>query len=241
MWIGPEWREKQYPGWPHKMVCNIHSNIRRYVWDIVKDINNETKLMHIFPAEMALATLQGFQIPASTPPITLSLSYSEQLDSPYPSAPIFPQYIKAEKTHPLYSASPQQLFSWFRSAGPLVEVRASVDVGQGGLTCTVQYWEESHAKFARDNSGNLHTALRAMPAFRLRIFDPWDLYCSVRCNANAIDRSMFSCDQRFQALGPSFKVKDIDEHFAQVRKAQKSLASVSIDHSLCYQFGPIIE
>jgi hypothetical protein len=130
---------------------------------------------------MALATLQGTIVPETNPPFALRLSHSPMLLSAAPPSPLFPQFVYSDhQRHPLLSASAQDLFKWFRSAGPLAEVRINVDVGRQGLVCVVQYWDEGHAKYAQKNCCKLHTALEAMPAFTLRTYNPCDLYCGVR-------------------------------------------------------------
>jgi hypothetical protein len=131
---------------------------------------------------MALATLQGAIVPGTNPPFALQLSHSHLLLSTSPESPLFPQFVYADnKEHLLFSASAQDLFKWFRSAGPLVEIRVNLDVGRQGLVCAVQYWDKGHAKYAQNNCCKLHMVLEAMSPFTLRTYDPHNLYCSVRC------------------------------------------------------------
>jgi hypothetical protein len=133
-------------------------------------------------AEMALATLQGTIIPETDPPFALKLTHSHMLQGAAPPFPLFPQFVYTDnKEHPLLHVSAQDIFKWFRSAGPLAEIRVNLDVGRQGLVCAVQYWDEDHAKYAHMNCRKLHTALEAMPAFTLRTYDPCSLHCTVRC------------------------------------------------------------
>jgi hypothetical protein len=133
-------------------------------------------------AEMALVTLQGAIVPETSPPFALKLSHSPMLPSPVPPFPLFPQFVHSDyRGHPLLSASAQDLFKWFRSAGPLAEIGINVDVGRQDPVCVVQYWDEDHARYAQINCRKLHMALEAMPAFTLRTYDPCNLYCAVRC------------------------------------------------------------
>ena len=135
----------------------------------------------VISAEMALATLQGVIVPGFSPEFALRLSHSPTLEIASPQSPLFPQFIHSDVAgHPLRNASAQDVFRWFRSAGPLAEVRVGLNVGRRGPVCSVQYWDEDHAKYARSNCRTLHMVLEAMPAFALRTYDPCNLYCAVR-------------------------------------------------------------
>jgi hypothetical protein len=112
---------------------------------------------------MALATLQGMIVPETNPPLALTLSHSHVLLSAAPPSPLFPQFVYVtDMEHPLFSASAQDIFKWFRSAGPLAEIHVNLDVNRRGLVCVLQYWDEDHAKYAQNNCCKLHTALEAM-------------------------------------------------------------------------------
>ena len=130
---------------------------------------------------MALATLQGATVPGQSPPFALTLSHSPSLDAPYSSHRLLPQFVKgsASSYHTLYGASAQDLFSWFRSAGPLASVQANVKVGHAHPTCILEYWDEKHAQYARENCRMMHPELAQMKPFSLRTFDPSSLFCAV--------------------------------------------------------------
>lgn len=131
-------------------------------------------------AEMALATLQGVQVPGANPPIALALSHAPELSVAAPPLPLLSQFVQSDLVdHPLRKASPQDVFRWFRGSGPLVSVRTDVDVGHKNRTCVIEHWEEEHAIYAKTQRKSLHAALKAMPGFTLRIFDPCNLYCAV--------------------------------------------------------------
>lgn len=132
-------------------------------------------------AEMALATLQNIEIPGVEPPYSLQLSHSPQIAPSVPSKPLFPQYVKSKiLNHPIQLCTPQKLFQWFRHAGPLVYVRVGVDLGFAERTCIFEYWDDVHAAYAQTHCRSLHTSLRGMKPFFLRIIVPTNLTCSVR-------------------------------------------------------------
>lgn len=134
-------------------------------------------------AEMALATLQGVAVPRTSPPFFLELSFSPILSTDTTYDPLFPQYVRNSgretEVHPAQQASAQDVFTWFRHAGPLVSVHVNEDVGWTHPTCIVQYWHAPNAQFARLNCKTLHPALEEMPPFALRTYDPRNLYCAV--------------------------------------------------------------
>lgn len=134
-------------------------------------------------AEMALAPLQGVAVPRTDPPFFLELYPSPNLSTAVPYDPLFPQYVRYSsheiELHPAQRASAQDVFTWFRRAGPLVSVHVVEDVGWTHPTCIVQYWHASDAQYARSNCRTLHPALREMPPFELRTYDPRKLYCAV--------------------------------------------------------------
>ena len=136
---------------------------------------------HVLLAEMALATLQGLPVPGVEPPWHLSLSHSATLESPFPEKPLCAQFVKSiQGVHPLYSATAQEIFRWFRNAGPLVFVRVNVDVGYPQKTCLMEYWKEEDAQFAMENTRILHSGLKNKPAFNLRTITLWSVLCTVR-------------------------------------------------------------
>ncbi|KIP03990.1 hypothetical protein PHLGIDRAFT_214007 [Phlebiopsis gigantea 11061_1 CR5-6] len=127
-----------------------------------------------YHAEMALATLHGLSIPNLDPPWTLALSHTFSLDSPFPKEMLCGQsVVHSTKDHPIRSASAQDLFSWFRVAGPLVSVQAGVDVGYRNPTFIIQYWDEKHAQFALRKARQMHDTLKNMPPFILHTVVPW--------------------------------------------------------------------
>lgn len=132
-------------------------------------------------AEMALATLQGALIPDILPPFHLTLSHTSMLGSSLPNERILPQFLKgAPKAHNiLYSVSPQDVFTWFRPAGPLVSVRVRVGLGFAYPTCILEYWDENHARYARIHSRVLHPALADLKPFDLHTYDPSTITCTV--------------------------------------------------------------
>lgn len=129
---------------------------------------------------MAFTTLQGAAMDAVEPPVIFILSHSPDLAKSSPEHRLLPQFVQSDKIyHPLRSATAQQLFRWFRSAGPLASVQTDVDIGREHRTCVVEYWEEEHANHARLHCGSLTTEFKTMPAFSLRTYDPCNLYCTV--------------------------------------------------------------
>lgn len=132
-------------------------------------------------AEMALATLQGALIPDILPPFHLTLSHTSMLGSSLPNERILPQFAKGTpKAHSILSSvSPQTIFTWFRPAGPLVSVRVRVDLGFAYRTCTLEYWDENYARYARIHSRVLHPALADLKPFDLHTYDPTTLTCTV--------------------------------------------------------------
>lgn len=139
---------------------------------------------------MALATLQGSEIPGVSPPFILVLSHSPDLESALPSHRLFPQFIHADKPeHPIRNASAQDIFRWFRPAGPLVSVHVDVGIGRERRTAAVEYWDEGHANYARFNCKTLNATLKVMPALSLRTFNPLNLYCAVRRHKSFLRRT----------------------------------------------------
>lgn len=132
---------------------------------------------------MALATLQGAEVPGSNPPFFLEMCSSPDSIRAAPSRPLSPLYIKYSghetQVHPTQQASAQDIFTWFRRAGPLVSVRVNEDLGWPHPTCVLQYWQIPHAQYARLNCNTLHPALGGMPPFALRVYHPRNLYCAV--------------------------------------------------------------
>ena len=120
---------------------------------------------------MALATLNGLPVPNMDPPWTLMLSHSSSLESAFPKEPLCAQFVKVpSKDHVLLNATAQDVFCWFRSAGPLVTVQTNVDVGYPNRTCVVQYWDEEHALSALTKPRSLHHSFEAVSQFTLRSF-----------------------------------------------------------------------
>ena len=132
-------------------------------------------------AEMALATLNGLPVPNTDPPWVLTLSHSSSLESAFPKKPLCAQFVKApSKSHVLLNATAQDIFRWFRSAGPLVMIQTNVDVGYPNRTCVVQYWNEEHALTALTKPRSLHSIFTDLPQFTLRTFAQCSVLGSVR-------------------------------------------------------------
>ena len=130
---------------------------------------------------MALATLQGAVVPGVKPEFHLRLSHASVLSNSLPEERLFPQFIlgTTRTYNILSSASAQDVFTWFRPAGPLVSVRAQVPVGRAHPTCILEYWDENHARYARVHCRVLHPALAALKPFDLQTYDPTALICTV--------------------------------------------------------------
>lgn len=152
----------------------------------------------LFEAEMALATLQGVPVPNVRPPWVLMLSHSASLDSALPTEPLCAQFVKAGASggiHGLHLATTQQIFRWFRAAGPLVSVRTNLDVGYSHRTCVLEYWHAEDADFARRRCHGFHATLRKMEPFTLRTIA---LHSVLASN-----------------MGPTFKVSDVQTMFGR--------------------------
>ena len=161
---------------------------------------------------MALATLNGLPIPHLDPPWNLQLSHSSSLDTALPTEALCAQFAKSSaKTHPLLEANAQDIFRWFRPVGPLVTVRADVDVGYPKRTCVIQYWDEKHATAAFKSPQGLHPDLLNMPQFVLRTFAPCSVFVSVsQCFESPLPPSHSFSRQN---LGSNFHLPDVDELF----------------------------
>ena len=130
---------------------------------------------------MALATLQGTLVTDVKPPWKMVLSHSPTLEPSLPSQRIFSQYIRLNGIpyNLTEGVTPQRVFRWFRSAGPLVSVRTNVDVGYAQRAIVLEFWNEAHAKLARKLKNAVHADLRNILEFSLRTFDPYTLHCTV--------------------------------------------------------------
>lgn len=138
--------------------------------------------LKVAPAEMALATLQGVQIPGAFPPLRLVLSHTADPEQMGSQSTLYPQFIKfsdANKPHILRNTSAQEVFRWFRNAGPLASVKVAEDVGNSQKTCILQYYKEEHARFAQSKCNLIHSALKSTGEFSLRTFIPNCLIISV--------------------------------------------------------------
>lgn len=119
-------------------------------------------------AEMALATLNGSYIPSLDPPWVLKLSHTPSLASPLPEEPLCAQaVVQRKKESVLQTASAQELFEWFRVAGPLVSVQTNVKLRFQKPCCVVQYWNEKDALFALRHARYMHPVLKSAPWFML--------------------------------------------------------------------------
>jgi hypothetical protein len=132
---------------------------------------------------MALVTLQGTFIPNVEPPFRMVLSHSPGLQSALPPLRLYNQYVKIDglPASIMESATCQQIFKWFRPAGPLVSVRKDVNIGYQQRATVLEYWRSEYANAARTKKNALHEDMQNMPAFTLRTFDPSNLYCAVCC------------------------------------------------------------
>ena len=129
---------------------------------------------------MALATLNGAPVPGMIPPWTLTLSHKSSLDSALPKEPLCAQFVKfSSGSHPLQRATAQEIFRWFRPAGPLVLVQTGVDVGYPNEIPVIQYWHEEHALRAHHEPRKLSPVLSTMPPFTLRTIAQWCILASV--------------------------------------------------------------
>lgn len=163
---------------------------------------------------MALATLQGTLVPGGIP-WTLTLSHTESLDGILPERPVCAQFVKTSATkivHDLKTASAQQLFRYFRSAGPLVFVHTDVDVGYKYRTCVLEYWNAEDAGYARMHCQWLHPAMGNMQPFMLSTFSPH----SVMCTVSAPLIVLVSCSPAIQHLGKFFRKTDVQSTFGEV-------------------------
>lgn len=131
----------------------------------------------VYHAEMALATVQGLEIPGTTPPCVLTLSHTTSLDGILPQLPIVAQYVRPSfsEPHPLQAASAQQLFEYYRPAGPLFLIHTNFDVGHGRRTCVIEFWDIQDAGTAEAQRHGLHPALHTVAAYNLRAFYPYGI------------------------------------------------------------------
>ncbi|KIP03988.1 hypothetical protein PHLGIDRAFT_213976 [Phlebiopsis gigantea 11061_1 CR5-6] len=160
------------------------------------------KFSDVYHAEMALATLNGVPVPNMDPPWNLTLSHTASLANALPTEPLCAQFVKASAgIHALRQSTAQDVFRWFRSAGPLVMVRTDVDVGYPQRTCMVQYWHETHASSALHHPRDLHIVLQKMPAFVLRTF--------AQCSVLVLN------------IGRNFQSADIKEVFGKFANVQR--------------------
>ena len=132
-------------------------------------------------AEMALATLHDTPVLVENSIYTLKLSHSPTLEDPLPEIRLCPQLIKGESDghHLLYDASLQDVFTWFRQAGPLVSVKRGATVEPNQSTCVVEYWKAEHAEYAQEHCRTMHPSLAKLKPFDLRAYYPSKLVCSV--------------------------------------------------------------
>ena len=99
-------------------------------------------LIPSFPAETALATLQGSSIPGLSPPVVLVLSPYPPTTPPTPLPPpsAAPRLVK----HLPPNYTDHQLFDLFRPFGALASARAQTGFGQD--TGLVEFWREEDAR-----------------------------------------------------------------------------------------------
>lgn len=130
---------------------------------------------NVASAEMALATLQGVDVPNVSPPFRLALSHTAELDQTDPQDTLYSQFVKLRdpnKPHVLQDATAQEVFRWFRNAGPLASVKVEQDVGYPQKTCVIRYYKEEHARFAQSKCNLIHSVMKITEVFTLRTFMP---------------------------------------------------------------------
>ncbi|GJE92592.1 hypothetical protein PsYK624_087470 [Phanerochaete sordida] len=135
----------------------------------------------LYHAEMALATVQSLQIPGISPPCLLTISPTLTLVGILPPKPIVVLYVKPSFSGPhtsLQAASAQQLFEYFRPAGPLALVHTDIDVGAERRTCAVEYWDLDDAQYAVNQRHSLHSALQRVPGYTLCPVYPYGVLCT---------------------------------------------------------------
>lgn len=161
------------------------NNVLRHLqWYVTPSPNTLWLDLPPYSAEMALATLNGVPVPGLDPPWTLTLSHTSSLDSALPKEPLCAQYVKVPSgSHVLQRRSAQDIFRFFRVAGPLVLVQTNIDVGYPNPTCVVEYWEEEHALYALRNARTLHPTFLGMPTFVLRTFAQYSVLGTVSMNS----------------------------------------------------------
>lgn len=130
---------------------------------------------------MALATRHGKPLPRVSPPLIIYLSHSLTSEEPPTTGRVYPQYLKARPEFFQKGITPQNVFSWFRNAGPLVSVHIDADVGDEQRTIVIEYFEEEHANVALSKTNSLCKQLKKRPKFTLQTYDPCSIHCSV-CN-----------------------------------------------------------
>ena len=128
---------------------------------------------------MALATLQGVTVAGTW---QMMLSHSPTIEQSEPTGPrkalFVLKYGRAGNIRE--DLTPQMVFKWFRSIGPLVSVRTNATMGDSRFATVIEYWDSNDAEVARAKTNSIHKALQNLPAFDLQFFDPLTLRCSVR-------------------------------------------------------------
>ena len=156
---------------------------------------------------MALATLQSTQIPGVNPACLLTLSPTSTLVGSLPAKPIIALYVKPVfgGPHALQVTSAQQLFQYFRPAGPLIFVHTDVDVGADRRTCALEYWDLDDAQYATEHRHSLHSALRSVQMYALCAFYPYGIRCSVSLSFGSCKQSIIAERCLSRTLGPKYE------------------------------------
>lgn len=186
--------------------------VRNLSLPMAAKVNNYTS------AEMALATLQQRVVRGwgQRADWTLKLSHTSTLDSAIPDEPLCRQYIKGDTSLiQIEDITSQDIFTWFRAAGPLVYAKDNVHVGQRYQTWVVQYWYEKDADFARQNYKRFHYKFKVHDSLSLRTFSPYSIVCRVSQSVASADRSLMLCDG-LQNLGRGFGAHDLQHIFSRV-------------------------
>lgn len=160
-----------------RFVSGVFARVR---YAISTASNGRVSLIVLTTAELALATQHNQPVRYVLPPVIISLSHTLDVTEPPRIGRLFPQYVKADPGFFTKAVAAQTAFAWFRNAGPLAYVRTDVDIGDEQRTIVVEYFEEEHARFARNKTNALCKALKKRPKFTLRTYDPCTLCCSVR-------------------------------------------------------------
>lgn len=186
--------------------------VRNYPLPMAAKVSNYTS------AEMALATLQQRFVRGwgQRTDWTLKLSHTSTLDSAIPDEPLCRQYVKGDTSLiQIEDITSQDIFTWFREAGPLVYAKENVHVAQRYPTWVVQYWYEEDADFARQNYKRFHYKFRVHDSLSLCTFSPYSIVCRVSKSVTLANGSLMLCGE-LQNLGRGFRAHDLQHIFSRV-------------------------